>query len=46
LPQPDDEDDQHVLIIGETLESVRRASQIVERILNSDEDTREKIRKE
>lgn len=45
-PQPDDEDDQHVLIIGETPENVQKASQIVDRILSSDEATRDKIRKE
>lgn len=45
-PQPDDEDDQHVLIIGESIESVQKASKFVERILNSDEETRDKIRKE
>ena len=45
-PQPDDEDDQHVLIIGETPENVQKAAQIVDRILSSDEETRERIRKE
>lgn len=45
-PQPDDEDDQHVLIIGETPENVQKASMIVDRILSSNQETRDKIRKE
>ena len=44
--QPDDDDDQHVLVIGETQENVQKATTIVNRILNSDESTRDKIRKE
>ena len=35
-----------VLIIGETHDNVQKASKMVERILSSDEPTREKIRKE
>lgn len=34
------------MIIGESIENVKKATVIVERILNSDEETRDKIRKE
>lgn len=45
-PQPDDDDEQHVLIIGESSENVRRATNTVERLINADETTRNKIRQE
>lgn len=45
-PQPDDEEDQHVLIIGDHPASIAKASKFVERVLTFDEGTREKIRKE
>jgi len=45
-PQPDDEDEQHVLVIGDNPECVRRAQTAVERIITADDTTREKIRHE
>jgi hypothetical protein len=45
-PQPDDDDEQHVLIIGDSTESVRRASNAIERVISADEGTRNKIRGE
>lgn len=45
-PQPDDEDEQHVLIIGESAECVRRAQTAVDRIITADDQTRDKIRHE
>jgi hypothetical protein len=44
--QPDDEDEQHVLIVGETEETVSKAQYLVEKVLYSDEETRNKIREE
>jgi hypothetical protein len=45
-PQPDDDEEQHVLIIGDTPENVRRAQNTVERIIFADDNTRNKIRQE
>ena len=45
-PQPDDEDEQHVLIIGDTSENVRRAQNTIERVITADDTTRNKIRQE
>ena len=45
-PQPDDDDDQHVLIMGDTKEAVQRAIDSCNRIINADEETRNMIRKE
>jgi hypothetical protein len=45
-PQPDDEDEQHVLIIGDTEDTVTKAQYLVEKVLYSDEATRNKIREE
>ena len=45
-PQPDDDDEQHVLIIGDTAENVRRAQNTVERVITADDTTRNKIRQE
>jgi hypothetical protein len=46
LPQPDDEDDQHILVIGDSRQAVHKAFLIIDRILNSDEELRERIRRE
>lgn len=45
-PQPDDDDEQHVLIIGDSPESVRRAQNAIERVISADDTTRNKIREE
>jgi hypothetical protein len=45
-PQPDDEEDQHVLIVGNSEENVIKAELLVQRVLYSDEDTRNKIKEE
>lgn len=45
-PQPDDEDEQHVLLIADNQESLRRAQTAVERIITADDSTRDKIRHE
>ena len=45
-PQPDDNEDQHVLIIGDNDLQISRATAEIERIIFADEDTRNKIRQE
>ena len=45
-PQPDDNEEKHVLIIGDTEENINRASHLVEKILFADEATRTKIKAE
>lgn len=45
-PQPDDAEDQHVLLIGDNWDQINKARGFVERILKSDQATRDKIRKE
>lgn len=45
-PQPDDDDDQHVLIMGDTQEAVELAVEAWNKIIYADEDTRNRIRKE
>ena len=45
-PQIDDEEDQHVLIMGENEMQLAKATAEIERILFADEDTRIKIRQE
>lgn len=45
-PQPDDDDDQHVLIMGDTQDAVERGIASCNRIINADEETRNMIRKE
>ncbi len=45
-PQPDDEDEQHVLLIADTQDSLRKAQTAVERIITADDATRDKIRHE
>ena len=45
-PQPDDNEEKHVLIIGDTEENISRAVHLVEKILYADEATRTKIKEE
>ena len=45
-PQPDDNEEKHVLIIGDTEENISRAVHLVEKILFADEATRTKIKEE
>lgn len=45
-PQPDDSDEQHVLVIGETEENVNHAVHLIEKILYSDDETRNRIKEE
>ena len=39
-PQPDDDEEQHILILSDTQEKIQNAKRIVENILLSDESTR------
>lgn len=43
-PQTDDDEDQHVLIVGENEKNVSKAQAEVERILFANEETRNRIR--
>ena len=45
-PQPDDNEEKHVLIIGDTEENINRATHLVEKIIFADEATRTKIKEE
>jgi transcription antitermination factor NusA-like protein len=45
-PQPDDDEDQHVLIVGDNELQIAKATAEIERILFADEETRNKIRQE
>jgi hypothetical protein len=45
-PQPDDDDDQHVLIVGDTETAVERAMTAINVVVNADETTRNAIRQE
>ena len=45
-PQPDDNEEKHVLIIGDTEDNINRATHLVEKILFADEATRTKIKEE
>lgn len=45
-PQPDDDDDQHVLIMGDTQYQVDHAVEVCNKIILADEETRNSIRKE
>lgn len=45
-PQPDDDDDQHVLIMGDTQDDVDRAIEACNKLIHADEETRNMIRKE
>jgi len=44
--QPDDNEEQHVLIVGETEENVNKAQWLVEKVLYADDITRTRIRDE
>ena len=44
LPQPDDDEEQHVLIVGDTEENVNKAQYFIEKVLFSEPDTRNKIK--
>lgn len=46
LPQPDDNEPQHILLIGDTDDNIKRATHLVEKILYADETTRNKIKEE
>lgn len=45
-PQPDDNEEQHVLIVGETEENVNKAQYLVEKVLFADDFTRNRIKEE
>lgn len=45
-PQADDNEEQHVLILGETEENVNRAQYLIEKVIYSDDSTRTKIKEE
>lgn len=45
-PQPDDNEDQHVLIVGDTEESVNKAQYFIEKVLFSEPEIRNKIKEE
>jgi hypothetical protein len=45
-PQPDDDEEQHVLVVGDTDDSVNKATFLIEKVLYSDVETRNKIREE
>jgi hypothetical protein len=44
--QADDNEEQHVLIVGETEENVNRAKYLIEKVLYSDDNTRNRIKDE
>ena len=44
--QPDDNEEKHVLIIGDNEENIKRATHLVEKILFADDATRTKIKEE
>lgn len=45
-PQLDDDEEQHVLIVGDTEENVNKAQFLIEKVLFSDLDTRNRIKDE
>jgi rRNA processing protein Krr1/Pno1 len=45
-PQPDDNEEKHVLIVGDTDEKVGKAQFLIEKVLFADEKTRTKIKEE
>ncbi len=45
-PQPDDHEEKHVLIIGDSEDKLARAQSLIERVLYADEKTRNKIKEE
>jgi hypothetical protein len=44
--QPDDNEEQHVLVVGETEENVNRARYLIEKVIYADDYTRNKIKEE
>jgi rRNA processing protein Krr1/Pno1 len=46
IPLPDDNDEKHVLIVGETEDSVNRAQFLIEKIIYADDATRNRIKEE
>jgi hypothetical protein len=44
--QPDDDEEQHALIVGETEEHVNKAQYLIEKVLFADAETRNKIKEE
>jgi rRNA processing protein Krr1/Pno1 len=45
-PQPDDHEEKHVLIIGDSEDKLARAQSLIERVLFADEKTRSRIKEE
>eukprot|EP00828_Plagiopyla_frontata_P014605 TRINITY_DN1910_c0_g1_i2.p1 TRINITY_DN1910_c0_g1~~TRINITY_DN1910_c0_g1_i2.p1 ORF type:complete len:496 (+),score=81.54 TRINITY_DN1910_c0_g1_i2:284-1771(+) len=45
-PQPDDNEPQHILIVGDTENQIARATSEIEKILFADDETRNRIRQE
>lgn len=45
-PQPDDNEEQHVLVVGETEENVNRAQYLIDKVIHSDDSTRNRIKEE
>jgi hypothetical protein len=45
-PQADDNEDQHVLIVGDSEESVNKAQYFIEKVLFSEPEIRNKIKEE
>jgi rRNA processing protein Krr1/Pno1 len=45
-PQPDDHEEKHVLVIGDSEEKLSRAQNLIERVLFADEKTRIRIKEE
>ena len=45
-PQPDDHEEKHVLIIGDSEDKLARAQSLIERVLFADEKTRNRIKEE
>ena len=45
-PQPDDNEEQHVLVVGETEENVNRAQYLIEKVIYADDNTRNRIKEE
>jgi len=46
MPQPDDNEEQHVLVVADTEENVNKAQFLIEKVLYADQDMRIKIKEE
>jgi transcription antitermination factor NusA-like protein len=44
--QPDDNEEQHVLVVGETEDNVNRAQYLIEKVIYADDHTRNRIKEE